>query len=351
MLRPCSHGAEKYGIDPAQWRAHMCGLCLGLRDGQGQLARTATNTDAIVLSVLTEAQSAAPMRRTTAGRCALRGMRRAEVAAADSPGVLLASTASLLLGSAKIRDHVEDCDGSVLTRRPMGRVSTRWANGARVHAGRIGLDVEPLVAAIGSQAELEVRSSSVDELTGPAQRCAAEFFGHTAVLAERAENVEPLREAGRHFGRIAHLADAVEDFDDDRRDGKFNPLSATGTTLPAAYDMLRESDSALRRAVAAAGLRDVPAVRWMLLDPLTSVIRRLGAGTSTGHSCGSARRPGGSSTPARRRDRNRGWAARQCFDVGNCFADCCKDCRGDRRRSRGGGGGSDCGLCDCCCDC
>lgn len=55
VLKPCAHGAAKYGIDPGHWQAHMCGLCLGLRDGHGQLARAATNTDAIVLSVLTEA--------------------------------------------------------------------------------------------------------------------------------------------------------------------------------------------------------------------------------------------------------------------------------------------------------
>ncbi|MFC9893480.1 DUF5685 family protein [Nocardia sp. NPDC127579] len=306
MLKPCSHGAARYGIDPAQWRAHMCGLCLGLRDGQGHLARTATNTDAIVLSVLTEAQLDQPMRRTTAGRCALRGMRRAEVAAADSPGVLLASTASLLLGSAKIRDHVEDRDGSVLARRPMLRVSGRWANGARAQARRIGLDVEPLVAAIDSQSALESRPASLDELTGPTQLCAAEFFGHTAVLAERAENIEPLRLAGRHFGRIAHLADAVEDFDADCAQGRFNPLAATGTGLTEAYDLLQESEAELRRAVAAARLRDVPAVRWILLDPLSAVLRRLGTGVGAPitHACKTSRahvgghRPGPNHYPA-----------------------------------------------------
>ncbi len=298
MLKPCSHGAEKYGIDPAQWRAHMCGLCLGLRDGQGQLARTATNTDAIVLSVLTEAQLAEPMRRTTAGRCALRGMQRAEVAAADSPGVLLASTASLLLGSAKIRDHVEDRDGSLLTRRPMAKVSTRWANGARSQAERIGLDVEPLVAAISSQSELERHASkgsmSLDALTVPTQICAAEFFAHTAVLAGQPDNVDPMRAAGKHFGRIAHLADAVEDFDDDLAHGRFNPLAATGTTLPEAYDLLRQSDSELRRAVATAQLADVPTVRWILLDPLASLLRRLGTGVGLPivHACNTTRSDG-----------------------------------------------------------
>jgi hypothetical protein len=374
----------------------MCGLCLGLREGQGQLARTATNTDAIVLSVLTEAQLDAPMRRTTAGRCALRGMQRAEVAAADSPGVLLASTASLLLGSAKIRDHVEDRDGSVLTRRPMAKVSTRWANGARVQAGRIGLDLEPLVAAINSQTTLEQRGGvSLDELTVPTQTCAAEFFAHTAVLAGQPDNVDPMREAGKHFGRIAHLADAVEDLEDDLANGRFNPLAVTGTTLPEAYDLLRQSDSDLRRAVAAAELADVPTVRWILLDPLTSLLRRLGTGIGApiAHACKTSRDhdahshyPGGPShfpshrPPPHRPPRRPGigeslalivgvyctgyaccadhqqpctgeqrpaWWKENCCDIADCCSSCGNCC------SCGGDGGGCCDGCDCCggCDC
>ncbi|MEV0711263.1 DUF5685 family protein [Nocardia aurea] len=389
MLRPCSHGAEKYGIDASQWRAHMCGLCLGLRDGHGQLARTATNTDAIVLSVLTEAQLAGPMARTTAGPCALRGMRRAEVAPADAPGVLLAATASLLLGSAKIRDHVDDRDGSVLTRRPMAKVSHRWADRARGQAERIGLDIEPLVGAIAGQADLEHRAAgthrtvetslseagrgpsiSLDELTGPTQLCAAEFFAHTAVLAGRTENVDPLREAGRHFGRIAHLADAVEDFDDDRARGRFNPLAVTGTTMPQAYDLLRESESALRAAVAEAQMADMPTVRWILLDPLHSLLRRLRRviGEPIAHACTTsaqhvarradaphAHRGGtGHRPPTRRPDLGTGIAiVLGVYCTGwACCAEHTSPCTGERKDAWASN--CDCGeCCDCssCCDC
>ncbi|TLF98903.1 regulator [Nocardia cyriacigeorgica] len=293
LLKPCAHSAAKYGVDPQQWQAHMCGLCLGLRDGHGHIARSATNTDAIVLSMLTEAQREGRVERTTAGPCALRGMRRAQVATADSAGIMLASTASLLLGSAKIRDHVEDGDTSVLTRRPMVKVSTRWADAARRQARLIGFDVEPLVAALDSQADRERRAHllTLDELTEPAQLCAAEFFAHSAVLAERPDNIAPLREAGRHFGHIAHLADAIEDFETDRERGRFNPLVATGTGMPQAYDLLHQSDSRLRAAIAATDLGDRPAVRWMLLDPLHALVRRIGRGAgAVAHVCSVAPR-------------------------------------------------------------
>ncbi|WP_269811707.1 DUF5685 family protein [Nocardia acididurans] len=333
MLKPCAHGAAAYGIEATAWQTHLCGLCLGLRDGHGQLARAATNTDALVLGILTEAQQQHSPARTTAAPCPLRGMRRAAVATADSPGVQLAATASLLLGAAKIRDHVDDGQTGRLTTRPMARVSTRWHAQARAAAAPIGLDIEPLIAAIESQARLEhavavgtadpqlsgdsqglrprtpdseedsprpdtPRSDSgegraaetLDRLTEPTQVCAAELFAHTAILAGRPENADALREAGWHFGRIAHLADAIEDFEDDRERGRFNPLAATGTTVEVAYALLRESNSALRAALSRVALEQAPTVRWMLLDPLHGVVKRIGRAAGgvracTAHAC------------------------------------------------------------------
>ncbi|WP_084537322.1 DUF5685 family protein [Nocardia puris] len=429
MLRPCSHGAARYGIDASEWRAHLCGLCLGLRDEHGQLARAATNTDALLLGMLTEAQLRAPAPRAEAGPCPLRGMRRARVATADSPGVRLAVTASLLLGAAKIRDHVEDGDSSALARRPMTRVSSRWADAARAQAATIGFDVEPLVAAIDSQARLEREAVAalaaddgssgsaprhsarerrhgtacetsdpgesrsrggtftfggepqggadpLDVLTSPTQLCAAEFFAHTAVLADRPENVEPLRIAGRHFGRIAHLTDAVEDYDDDV--DRFNPLRATGTTLPEAYELIGESDRALRIALAESELAEVSTVRWMLLDPLRSLVHRVGRGmgalashvchpAESGHACGTSgdtlasataftggqlipvAATWGSAPPPRwderdqqaRRRREPRWKrwCERCCDCADCTSSCGNCC-------------GSCGKCgNCCCDC
>lgn len=67
-VRPCSHRLSE-GLK-TQWTAHLCGLCLALRADHGQFARPVTNYDGLIVSVLTEAQSArdAGLRRT-AGPC------------------------------------------------------------------------------------------------------------------------------------------------------------------------------------------------------------------------------------------------------------------------------------------
>ena len=68
LLSPCRHTLGDDLID--QWRSHMCGLCVSLRDGHGQAGRLTTNTDAIMVSVLTAAQTTAPS--ATGGRGAVR---------------------------------------------------------------------------------------------------------------------------------------------------------------------------------------------------------------------------------------------------------------------------------------
>src|SRR2546429_2398647 len=75
IIRPCRHrlGPEL----GAAWQAHLCGMCLALRDDHGQAARLVANYDALLVSVLVEAQLMAPAARRQAGRCALRGVRRA----------------------------------------------------------------------------------------------------------------------------------------------------------------------------------------------------------------------------------------------------------------------------------
>lgn len=371
VLKPCAHGAAKYGIDPDQWQAHMCGLCLGLRDGHGQLARAATNTDAIVLSVLTEAQAGTGS-RTNAAPCPLRGMRRASVVAADAPGVQLAATASLLLGAAKIRDHVDDGDAGALARGPMRKVSHSWAARAQRQADNIGLDVAPLLAAIATQSSIEKRAASghlvsnaapatLDALTGPTQLCAATLFGHTATLAGRPENVAALEEIGRHVGRIAHLADAIEDLERDRARGRFNPLDATGTDMPRAYELVRESEASIRRAAAETELDQVPTVRWALLDPLAALLRNLGRGLGlvTGHTCRASANHQPYQFPSAPEQKSSGpgplKAIGQICGVYCTGAACCVDhnspCDGRRKKAWRKKCKDCCDACECCGNC
>ncbi|MYU16676.1 hypothetical protein GTZ78_39905, partial [Streptomyces sp. SID8361] len=114
------------------------------------------------------------------------------------------------------------------------RVAGRWDRAGERGGAALGFDTALLLDAVGRQAELEAHAgpgTSLLAVTEPTETATAVAFGHTAVLAGRPGNRAPLEEAGRLFGRLAHLLDAVEDLAEDAESGAWNPIAATGADL------------------------------------------------------------------------------------------------------------------------
>ncbi|MFE3095259.1 DUF5685 family protein [Streptomyces sp. NPDC059248] len=277
IVRPCAHRLTE-GLR-TDWMAHLCGLCLALRADHGQFARVVTNYDGLVVSVLTEAQSERlPESRRTAGPCPLRGMRTAPVARGE--GARLAAAVSLVLASAKVRDHVADRDG-VLARRPLAaaarRVASGWDRaGARTGAD-LGFDTAVLLDAVDRQSGIEALAgpgTSLLTVTEPTETATAAAFAHTAVLARRPGNVAPLAEAGRLFGRLAHLLDAVEDQAADAATGAWNPLTGTGTSRAEARRLADDAVHGVRLALRDAEFTDDRLVHVLLTHELRRAVDR-----------------------------------------------------------------------------
>ncbi|WP_432056697.1 DUF5685 family protein [Streptomyces sp. bgisy022] len=391
IVRPCRHRlGEKL---TAQWMAHLCGLCLALRKDHGQFARVVTNYDGLLVSVLTEAQSErAGTGRRTAGPCPLRGMRTASVAHGE--GARLAAAVSLVLASAKVRDHVDDGDG-LLARRPVAlaarRVAAGWDRAGARSGADVGFDTAVLVDAVDRQTGIEALAgpgTPVLTVTEPTETATAAAFAHTAVLAGRPHNAAPLAEAGRLFGRLAHLLDAVEDREADTASGAWNPLTATGTPLPEARRLADDAVHGIRLALAEVDWGSGPdgkgggrLVHRLLVHELPrSVDRAFGAGTAA-HGSHPYAPPGGPAGPGAppppRPPRRRGllagcavWAGLACtcqlccgsyhdpwsgehkegvcsrYDCSGC-GDCCNCCECcNCCNCCGEDGGCDCG-CDC----
>lgn len=263
--------------------AHLCGLCLALRRDHGQFARIVTNYDGLLISVLTEAQAGVVSgARRTAGPCALRGMRTASVAQGE--GARLAAAVSLVLASAKVRDHVADRDG-LLARRPLAaaarRVAAGWGRAGARGGSAVGFDTDVLVDAVDRQPGLEALAgpgTPILTVTEPTETATAAAFAHTAVLAGRPANAEPLAEAGRLFGRLAHLLDAVEDRHADAASGAWNPLTATGTSLAEVRRLADDALHGIRLALREAEFTDGKLAHLLLVHELRrSVDRAFGA--------------------------------------------------------------------------
>jgi hypothetical protein len=290
IIRPCRHrlGGE-LGL---AWQAHLCGMCLSLRDDHGQAARLATNYDGLVISVLAEAQADGAPERRTAGRCALRGMRKLDVAIGDC--ARLAATVSLVLASAKIRDHAGDGDGAVGRPGVRGAATAlagRWAAASARTGRELGFEVAVLTDAVGRQVAVEAAAGPGTPLvavTEPTEIATAAAFAYTSVLAGKPANEAPLAEAGRLFGRIAHLVDAVEDLAPDRAAGAWNPLLVTGADVAEARRLCDDALLGIKLALAEAEFTDARLVHALLVHELSRSVRRVFAradGTATPHRC------------------------------------------------------------------
>ncbi|WP_405994284.1 DUF5685 family protein [Streptomyces sp. NBC_00986] len=383
MVRPCSH---RLGENlKTQWMAHLCGLCLALRGDHGQFARVVTNYDGLILSVLTEAQveRAGGGWRRTAGPCPLRGMRTASVAQGE--GARLAAAVSLVLASAKVRDHVADGDG-LLARRPVAlaarRVAGSWGRAGARTGSAVGFDAAVLVEAVERQFGIESLAglgTPILTVTEPTETATAAAFAHTAILAGRSGNAVPLAEAGRLFGRLAHLLDAVEDKESDAASGAWNPLTATGTPLTEARRLADDALHGIRLALREAEFTDGKLAHLLLAHELGRSVDWAFGTQSCGHGAGYGHvpEPQGAFGPPRtpylpgdpRHDGNpyggepprpdrRGFWAGCAVALGLCCT--CKVCCADEfegpwsgRRREGCCSSCDCSCCDACecCEC
>ncbi|WP_373307291.1 DUF5685 family protein [Streptomyces violaceus] len=376
MVRPCRHRLGESLT--AQWMAHLCGLCLALRGDHGQLARIVTNYDGLLVSVLTEAQTgletgaSSGVGRRTAGPCPLRGMRTASVAHGE--GARLAAAVSLVLASAKVRDHVADGDG-LLARAPVARAARRvaagWDRAGARTGSAVGFDTAVLVDAVDRQGGIEALAGPGTPLltvTEPTETATAAAFAHTAVLAGRPYNAGPLAEAGRLFGRLAHLLDAVEDRHADAASGAWNPITATGTSLTEARRLADDAVRGVRLALREAEFTDGRLVHRLLVHELRTSVDRAFGTTACAHTAGPEAAgphappgtgapggPGAPLPPEPPRGNRRGLLAGCAVWLG--LACTCQMCCGTYQdpwtgeRKEGACGNCDCSGCGDCCSC
>jgi hypothetical protein len=334
IVRPCRRRLDSELHDA--WMSHLCGLCLTLRDRHGHLARAATNVDGLLLSVLVSAQTPGGGQRRAAGPCALRSMRRAEVTASTDVGARLSAAVSLTAAATKARDHIADGDGP-LARRPAATVAALVADraadaGART-GSEVGFDVGVLERAAVEARRAEAAAgpgTPLPAVTAATEKASAAAFAHTAVVAGRPTNAEPLAEVGQMFGRIVHLLDAVEDQADDDARGAWNPLTATGCDLVRARACCDEAHLGLRLALAEVeftGDVNTRLAQVLLVHELERAIDR---------TFGAIELPPERGRPNRRRIP---WGIRRSRHA-------------KKRRDRGANCGDCGGCCDCCgCDC
>ena len=236
---------------------------------------------------------------------------------------------------------------------------------ARTARIRLGLDAGVLLATVARQRAVETAPATILEITAPTEAATALAFRQTALVAGRPGNADALAEAGRLFGRLAHLIDAVEDLFDDRAAGAWNPIDALDL---APLEVRRLCDDALlgiRLALRDVEFDDSRLVHLLLVHELKSAVDRAFAGQPT--ASWTPPQPTTWQPPDNRQKRG---ALRGCLGwlvvCGTCQVCCASQyedpCTGQPRSGACRGSncvdccdcsGCDCDCCDCCdgCDC
>ncbi len=236
--------------------AHLCGLCLALGKHHGTLARAAVNTDAALVSLIAEAQSAVPLPRVE-NRCPGNGFRPVRTLSPDHPVARFTASLSLFIGAVRVEDHLADGDlpGGVLLT-PLFGIARRWRRSAEVHFSRLGFDSKAAAARIRKQSTVErIPGGDFRVYAAATEFVAAQVCRHTGVLMNRPRNEAALAAFGGAFGRIIFLLDHYRDYRRDRKSGAFNALAqrhdapavqeAALNIFHAAFTELRSAFSAL----------------------------------------------------------------------------------------------------------
>jgi hypothetical protein len=360
LVKPCAHhmGAESIH----QYREHMCGSCLALREATGQASRAAVNHDALVLSLLVEELSGQVVPRTPAKRCPLRGMRAAHATDPGSEAARYAAAIALTVLHTGVNDHASDPDRGRLLARIARPTTRRWHRKATLLAPPAAAPALDGIASCTATTEaVEHRAGQGFEAYAASTSAA---FGHAfagvGMIVNRQELVEGLRTCGTAFGTIANVVDALEDFDSDARHGGFNLLKASWPAADQtelarhAHRILQESLETVTSQLSQLGIGETQPAGHLLLVVLRRRAHHALSDFRHAHGIPAAgfasftTRPavwtnstGTTAAPAPTR-RRRGLAS--LVGVLPVSALCCCDCDCDC-------GGCDCCDCDgCCCD-
>ena len=222
------------------YRSTFCGLCNALAGQYGQPARFLTNRDSTFVAMLAAAQASEPPAATLSTRC--QPWRRPLPVFEAGPIPAFAAAVTLCGLQAKLIDERADERGlRALGGRLLASLTRPRFDRAQATLAAGGFPVADVRRQLGGQAGIEARIASGADPAEAAEATGAAFgaiLAHTARLAGKNANAEPLYRVGHSLGTLVYTLDAYQDFREDGRRGRFNFLAALAGSSQA--DHLRQ---------------------------------------------------------------------------------------------------------------
>ena len=202
-----------YMKDYALFRAYYCGLCHATKGESGQLARFSVNYDATFLSLFFHGLHGVKA-EVKNKRCVLNPKKRPVIAA--TPLMKRIARLDLILLGMKLADDKEDGESHPFRRMAFARQVKK--------ARRKEAELAALADACREAQSREEREGvSLDGAAEPFAVMMKEVF---RALAEEKTTPE-IKRIGYLLGKYVYYMDALDDYDEDRKKGRFNAFRRT----------------------------------------------------------------------------------------------------------------------------
>ena len=228
------------------FRSAYCGLCEALKKEYGPLARFAVNYDLTFLPMLLGCTFDGRKKR-----CIAHPFRKRLCIGCD-PHMKAAADFTIILAWWKLRDNYRDAGGIGIL--PAGLLSLLLTPAYRKAARRQKAFAERTEECLRELSRLETEKS--DSLDRTAD-CFARILSGTVSGEDGASRIA--RETLYHVGRCIYLMDALDDFEEDVRQGSYNPLRCRFQTDELTVEQKKEVQTQINlsqhRAAASLALR------------------------------------------------------------------------------------------------
>ena len=204
--------------DDAFYRATYCGICKRMSALLGTLSTATLTYDSVFLALVRMAYVSDASIVSRARRCAVHPLKKRDILENNS-AIDYTVRVFAELTYQKLEDDLSDERAVIRIAKRLARPTVRRAR------SRSGLDAS--LARTINESLREIERLEAEGCASP-DLCAAPFgelLGE--VFAYGIEDKSAgcaLRELGRHLGIFIYVADAAEDYDEDKEKGRFNPL-------------------------------------------------------------------------------------------------------------------------------
>lgn len=202
------------------YKAVYCGLCKQMGKDYSFLTRFTLSYDCTFYAMLLLSLS----RGCTGfddGRCRFNPMKKCKYARSRDDSLSKAAAFSVILVYYKLLDDIKDSKffNRIISRvlKPLFR---HWRKKAAVNYPQLDEAVDKMMSL---QNEAEENSAGIDQAAHPTAQLLSEVI---SLEAKDDSERRVLGEFGYHIGRWVYLIDAADDYEDDIKDGCFNPFAA-----------------------------------------------------------------------------------------------------------------------------